>query len=90
MLQVVDKFIGELSTQLAERNVQIKLTPAARRDLAKRGYDPLFGARPLGRLIQGEVSDPLAEEILFGALKNGGVAQVGCKSGKLTFTFPQD
>ncbi|SHI82368.1 ATP-dependent Clp protease ATP-binding subunit ClpA [Malonomonas rubra DSM 5091] len=90
MLQVVDKFIGELSTQLADRDVTIKITPAARRDLAKRGYDPLFGARPLGRLIQGEVSDPLAEEILFGALKNGGVVQVGCKSGKLTFNFPQD
>jgi ATP-dependent Clp protease ATP-binding subunit ClpA len=90
MLQVVDKFIGELAEQLAERNVSIKVSPAARRDLAKRGYDPLFGARPLGRLIQGELNDPLAERILFGELREGGEVRVGCKSGKLTFNFLRD
>lgn len=90
MLQVVDKFVGELAAQLAERDVRIKLTPAARRDLAKRGYDPLFGARPLGRLIQAELSDPLAEKILFGELRHGGAVHVGCKSGVLTFRFDQD
>lgn len=90
MLQVVDKFIAELATQLADRDVRIKVTPAARRDLARRGYDPLFGARPLGRLIQGELNDPLAENILFGELRNGGDVRVGCKSGKLTFRFVQD
>ncbi len=87
MLQVVDKFVGELATQLVERNVAIRLTPAARRQLAERGYDPLFGARPLGRLLQQEISDPLASEILFGALKNGGEVQVGCRNGKFRFTF---
>ncbi len=87
MLQVVDKFVGELASQLAERNVQIKLSAAARRHLAERGYDPLFGARPLGRMIQQEINDPLASEILFGALKNGGDVQVGCRSGKLSFKF---
>jgi len=90
MLLVVDKFIGELAEQLAERNVRIKISPAARRDLAKRGYDPLFGARPMGRLIQSELNDPLAEKILFGELRNGGEVRVGCKAGKLTFTFVQD
>ncbi len=87
MLQVVDKFIGELSSQLAEREVRIQLSAAARKELAKRGYDPLFGARPLGRLIQTELSDPLAEKILFGELRKGGRAKVGCKAGKLTFRF---
>ncbi len=87
MLQVVDKFIAELSTQLAEREVQIQLSAAARKELAKRGYDPLFGARPLGRLIQAELSDPLAEKILFGELRKGGQVKVGCKGGKLTFRF---
>ena len=90
MLQVVDKFLGELAGQLAERKVRIKVSPAARRELARRGYDPLFGARPLSRLIQSEVNDPLAEKILFGELRDGGEVRVGCKSGRLTFKFPQD
>jgi ATP-dependent Clp protease ATP-binding subunit ClpA len=87
MLQVVDKFLAELSGQLAEREVRIQLSAAARKDLAARGYDPLFGARPLGRLIQSELSDPLAEKILFGELRKGGQVKVGCKAGKLTFKF---
>jgi len=87
MLQVVDKFLKELAEQLAERNVTIKVSPVARRDLARRGYDPLFGARPLGRLIQAELNDPLAEQILFGHLRDGGEAKVGFKTGKLTFRF---
>jgi len=90
MLLVVDKFVRELAEQLAERDVTIKISPAARRDLAKRGYDPLYGARPMARLIQSELNDPLAEKILFGELRNGGEVRVGCKSGKLTFSFPQD
>jgi len=87
MLQVVDKFLKELAEQLAERDVRIKVSPAARRDLARRGYDPLFGARPLGRLIQGELNDPLAEQILFGKLRDGGEVKVGSKNGQLTFRF---
>lgn len=87
MLQVVDKFVGELAAQLAERNVRIKLTAAARRTLAERGYDPLFGARPLGRLLQQKISDPLASEILFGSLKNGGEVQVGYRNGRFSFRF---
>ncbi len=87
MLQVVDKFLRELATQLAEQEVVIKVSAAARKDLAHRGYDPHFGARPLGRLIQAELSDPLAEKILFGELRGGGVVKVGCKGGKLVFRF---
>ncbi len=62
MLQVVDKFLNELADQLADRDVKIKVSAAARKELAARGYDPLFGARPLGRLVQAELSDPLAEK----------------------------
>ncbi len=87
MLQVVDKFVGQLAEQLVEREVSIKVTPAARRELAKQGYDPIYGARPLGRLIQAELSDPLAEKILFGELRNGGEVKVGFKSGKFTFSY---
>lgn len=87
MLRVVDKFIDELTNQLEERHIRIRLSSAARRHLAERGYDPLYGARPLGRLIQQEISDPLASEILFGALKNGGIAQVGFRQGKFCFNY---
>ncbi|MCD6580165.1 MAG: ATP-dependent Clp protease ATP-binding subunit ClpA, partial [Desulfuromusa sp.] len=87
MLQVVDKFLQELAGQLGEQNVIIKVSAAAKKDLGQRGYDPLFGARPLGRLIQTELSDPLAEKILFGELRNGGEVRVGCKAGKLTFRY---
>lgn len=90
MLKVVDKFVAELATQLADRAVRIKISPAARRNLAKRGYDPLFGARPMGRLIQSELNDPLAEKILFGELRDGGEVRVGCKGEQLTFTFIKD
>jgi ATP-dependent Clp protease ATP-binding subunit ClpA len=87
MLQVVDKFLAQLAEQLTERNVILKVSSVARRELAKQGYDPLYGARPLGRLIQTELSDPLAEKILFGQLRQGGEARVGCKGGKFTFRF---
>jgi ATP-dependent Clp protease ATP-binding subunit ClpA len=87
MLQVVDKFLVELSGQLAEREVGLKVSPAARRALAKQGFDPLFGARPLARLIQSELSDPLAGKILFGELKQGGEVRVGFRGGAFTFSF---
>ena len=87
MLQVVDKFLAQLAEQLTERNVILKVSSVARRELAKQGYDPLYGARPLGRLIQAELSDPLAEKILFGPLRQGGEVRVGCKGGKFTFRF---
>jgi ATP-dependent Clp protease ATP-binding subunit ClpA len=87
MAQVVDKFIAQVQGSLAERKVSLRLAPAARSDLARRGYDPLFGARPLGRLIEAEIGNALAEEILFGRLTGGGRVRIGLKNGKLTFSY---
>ena len=87
MLQVVDKFLNELAAQLSERSVTLKVSSAARKELAKQGYDPLFGARPLGRLIQTELSDPLSAKILFAELREGGEVRVGYTAGKLTFRY---
>jgi len=87
MTRVVDKFIRQLQTSLSERKVILTLTDGARRDLARRGYDPVFGARPLGRLIENEIGNLLADEILFGCLTGGGTVRIGFKSGKLDFKF---
>jgi ATP-dependent Clp protease ATP-binding subunit ClpA len=87
MTRVVDKFIRQLQVSLAERKVSLTLTESARRDLARRGYDPIFGARPLGRLIESEIGNRLADEILFGQLTGGGKVRISCKSGKLEFHF---
>lgn len=76
MERVVDKFIDELQWQLAEKKITLELGEAARAWLAEKGYDPAFGARPLARVIQTEIKDPLAEEILFGRLKNGGHVRI--------------
>jgi ATP-dependent Clp protease ATP-binding subunit ClpA len=74
--KVVEKFVFQLEAQLADRNITIELTPEANEWLAERGYDEKFGARPLARTIQEHIKKPLAEEILFGALKDGGVVRV--------------
>jgi ATP-dependent Clp protease ATP-binding subunit ClpA len=70
--RVVDKFVTELDAQLNARRVTISLSPAARRWLAERGYDATFGARPMARLIQREIKRALADEMLFGQLREGG------------------
>lgn len=87
MSRVVDKFIRQLQTSLQERKVTLSLTDGARRDLARRGYDPVFGARPLGRLIESEIGNRLADEILFGRLTSGGKVRIATASGKLEFRF---
>jgi ATP-dependent Clp protease ATP-binding subunit ClpA len=89
--RVVDKFILQLEEQLADRNVQIVLDTAAHDWLAVKGYDKLFGARPLGRVIQENVKKPLAEELLFGKLTKGGVVKVSVnkETDKLSFTFEE-
>jgi ATP-dependent Clp protease ATP-binding subunit ClpA len=87
MGQIVDKFIVELSTQLAERKVTITLTPAARALLAEKGFDPLNGARPLGRVIQDLVKRPLTDELLFGRLAGGGQVTVDAADGALKFDY---
>ncbi|QXM23933.1 ATP-dependent Clp protease ATP-binding subunit ClpA [Elioraea tepida] len=87
--RVVDKFIMQLEAQLADRNVTIELTDGARMWLAEKGYDRLYGARPLARVIQEHVKKPLAEELLFGRLTKGGAVRVGVdEEGKsLSFAF---
>ena len=87
METIVDKFIIQLEEQLAERRIAITLQPDARAYLAKKGYDTVFGARPLARVIQAEVRDRLTDEILFGALENGGNVTIGHDGEALTFTF---
>jgi ATP-dependent Clp protease ATP-binding subunit ClpA len=86
METIVEKFVLELEAQLRERRIAFTLTPEARAYLAKKGYDTRYGARPLSRLIQSEVRDPLTEEILFGELENGGTVTIGFDAEKLTFT----
>jgi ATP-dependent Clp protease ATP-binding subunit ClpA len=87
METIVDKFIIQLEEQLAERRIAITLLPEARQYLATKGYDAVFGARPLARVIQAEVRDRLTDEILFGALENGGNVTIGLEGTELTFTF---
>ena len=86
---VVDKFIIQLETQLTDRGVSIELDAEARAWLAKKGYDPLFGARPLGRVIQEHIKKPLAEELLFGKLARGGVVLVTIRGDKPAFAYPE-
>ncbi|WP_342362263.1 ATP-dependent Clp protease ATP-binding subunit ClpA [Terrarubrum flagellatum] len=74
--KVVDKFVMQLEAQLADRNVTIELTDEAREWLVDNGYDASMGARPMARLIQQTIKTPLADEVLFGRLKNGGAVKV--------------
>jgi ATP-dependent Clp protease ATP-binding subunit ClpA len=87
METIVEKFILQLESQLAERRVAITLEPDARAWLAKKGYDPVYGARPLGRIIQKDVRDPLTNEILFGHLEHGGTVTIGVAGDALTFAY---
>ncbi len=85
--RVVEKFVLQLEGQLNERGVTIELKPEARAWLARKGYDPLYGARPLSRVIQEHIKKPLAEELLFGTLQKGGAVTVhlDTESDKLAF-----
>ena len=85
MSSVVNKFIYALENALADKKVTVKLSDAARQWLAKKGYDPLMGARPMERLIQEKVKQPLAEKLLFGDLQQGGEVFIDCKDDALTF-----
>jgi ATP-dependent Clp protease ATP-binding subunit ClpA len=85
MGRVVDKFVRELEGQLSERRISLALAPEARAWLAEKGYDPLFGARPLGRVIQVELKDRLADHVLFGELARGGRVTVRLGDGRLEF-----
>jgi ATP-dependent Clp protease ATP-binding subunit ClpA len=87
METIVEKFVLQLESQLAERRVAITLQPAARAWLAKRGYDPVYGARPLARVIQRHVRDRLTDELLFGKLEHGGTASIDVDADGLVFSF---
>ena len=87
--RVVDKFIMQMEAQLEDRGVTIELDDLAREWLGKKGYDPLYGARPLGRVIQEHLKKPLAEELLFGKLSKGGVVKVTIKDEKPSFEYAE-
>ena len=82
---VVTKFIIQLEAQLADRNITIELTDEAADWLAKNGFDELYGARPLARVIQEHIKKPLADDILFGRLTRGGHVKVTLTDGKIAF-----
>jgi ATP-dependent Clp protease ATP-binding subunit ClpA len=85
LAHVVDKFVTELAAQLADRRVHLEVDAAARAWLGERGYDPLYGARPLARSIQEHIKRPLADELLFGQLAKGGKVMVTIRDGKPAF-----
>jgi ATP-dependent Clp protease ATP-binding subunit ClpA len=76
MGRVVDKFVAAVAERLRERRVELELDGSAREWLAAKGYDPVFGARPMARVIRGELEDRLADELLFGRLARGGRVRV--------------
>ncbi|MEQ8749201.1 MAG: ATP-dependent Clp protease ATP-binding subunit ClpA, partial [Amphiplicatus sp.] len=91
--RIVEKFVLQLEAQLADRGITFELDMEATRWLAERGFDDEMGARPLGRIIQEHVKKPIADEILFGGLKNGGVVKVFVDKNdptKLDFEFVPD
>jgi ATP-dependent Clp protease ATP-binding subunit ClpA len=88
--QVVQKFVMQLEAQLADRHVTIETSDEAADWLAKNGFDELYGARPLSRVIQEHIKKPLADEILFGRLAKGGHVKVVLKDGKLDFEIEGD
>ena len=84
---IVDKFIAELNAQLKKRKVKVAITEKARGYLAQMGYDKEMGARPLGRVIQEKLKDPLTDEMLFGRLSKGGSVMVDFAEGSLEFSY---
>lgn len=85
---VVDKFIFELEAQLVDKKVSLIVEPEAKAWIAEKGYDPKMGARPMARVIQNEIKKPLANELLFGELANGGTVTVRLgENDELAFTF---
>ena len=83
----MDKFVDELRAQLAPKSVTLELTEAGRAWLAKHGYDKAFGARPMARLINQKIKEPLVDAILFGALQNGGKVVVGAEGDVIKLTW---
>jgi ATP-dependent Clp protease ATP-binding subunit ClpA len=87
VIKVVDKFMKELEAQLKEKNVAIEISIPAKKLLADQGYDVTMGARPLSRLIQDQIKKPLAHELLFGRIANGGIVDIDVKNGVLELSY---
>ncbi|MFC1516357.1 ATP-dependent Clp protease ATP-binding subunit ClpA [Thermodesulfobacteriota bacterium] len=87
MEMIVDKFIAEINDQLAAKKVALVISPKVRTWLAQKGYDPRYGARPLGRVLQTEIKDTLSEQILFGRLVKGGTVFIELENNELTFNY---
>jgi ATP-dependent Clp protease ATP-binding subunit ClpA len=87
---VVDKFLVELETQLDAKKVSIEVDRSVRDWIAENGYDPLMGARPMSRVIQEKIKKPLAEELLFGALADGGQVLVTMKNGEVSIEIQEE
>lgn len=87
MKKIVDKFINELRLQLKQKKITVDVSDTAINWLAKHGYDPQFGARPLGRLLQERIKDVLSEEVLFGKLLKGGKVKIDVRNGHLKFDY---
>lgn len=85
--RIVDKFLSELNTLAADKTVKIDVTEAGKEWLAEKGYDKALGARPLKRVIQDNITKPLSKAMLFGELKNGGIATVDVSEDKLVLTY---
>jgi ATP-dependent Clp protease ATP-binding subunit ClpA len=85
LAHVVDKFVSELAAQLADRRVHLEVDALAKAWLGDKGYDPLYGARPLARVIQEHIKRPLADELLFGTLAKGGKVVVTIRDGQPAF-----
>jgi len=85
LVQIVDIQLGRLQKLLADRKVGLSLTEAAKRYLAEKGFDPVYGARPLKRTIQRELQDPLAMKILQGEFSEGDKVRVDLRGGQLAF-----
>ena len=87
VVYVVNKFLFELEDVLEQKNVSLIISDVARKWFAKNGYDSKMGARPMARLIEKEIRKPLADELLFGQLSEGGIVKVGVKKGKIALTI---
>lgn len=87
MRQIVDKFIAELQTQLRDKNVELTITSDAKTWLANQGYDKAMGARPMSRVIQEQLKKPIAHELLFGQLQQGGNVSINLTKNKLNFSY---
>ncbi len=89
ILKIVDRMVEELGARLKAKRVRLQLDAAARNYLADKGFDPLFGARPIRRTVESEIAHALSAEILFGRLSRGGVVQVSVSEGRLSFVYPE-